>query len=133
MVAIPHGKGQPLFFQRAGRFLDLRVLRAVHAPAADVPAALHQIEIVQQFKRIAPRVQRLDERAARIVRQEHGVRRFQRRVFPDLYARRDALQDRALRGADARRAAGPVIVGRQVDFRHQPQAFAVEVSRSTST
>ena len=88
VVAIAHGKRQTLFFQRAGRFLDLRVLRApsTRQPRMCPPPCIRS-KIVQQFKRIAPRVQRLDERAARIVRQEHGVRRFQGRVFPDLYAR----------------------------------------------
>ena len=127
MVAITHRVEQAAAGAAQGvqRRSDLLLFAlAVHAPAAQAPAALHQLKVVQRRQAAPALIERLDHRAAGVVHQQHDMRRLQRRACADAHARRDALQNRALRRAHERGAAALEVVHLQVDADHQAQPAA---------
>ena len=69
-------------------------------------------------------VKRLDQRARLVVRQQHDVRAFEQRAAPHLHPRRNAREDRALRGAYAGGRTRRIIVLFQIHRQHQPFAAA---------
>ena len=95
----------------------LHVGLAVDEPAGDVTAVEHEIGVVDRFERVGLLGERLDDGALRIVDQNEDVRQLQRRALADSETRRNALDDRALGGADQRRCALVIIIAFEIE-RH---------------
>ena len=134
MVAVPHrqrhgrlsGGGRPAggkgvrIAQRGQRGVDLSDERRVlHGPARQMPAAQHQLALIQLGQLLLAGGHRLDEGAAFIVGQHQHMGRFQHRAAADFQPGRDALRHGGLAGADVRFGTGGVIVGLQIHSAHQ--------------
>ena len=102
--------------QRRQRGINLGNERGVlDGPAAQMPAAQHQLTVVERRQLVLHQSDGLDQRAVGVVGQHHDVGRFQRRPAADLEARRDALHDGALARADSGLGALRVVVGIKID------------------
>ena len=111
--------------QRLQTGLDRVGLRALgDEPAGDMAAVLHQVGIVQLFKRIRFLKQRLDDAAVRVVDQDHDVRQLHARALAHLEARRDALDHGFFGRADERGRAGGVFIRFEIDREDNAAARA---------
>ena len=94
----------------------------LHSPSAQMPAAEHQLTVIQQGQYVLVVADRLDQRLFLVVGQHHHMGRFQNCATADFQARRDALDHSLFTGADGGLAAGVVVVGFKVDGTHQTLA-----------
>ena len=103
----PGGVGVQTLAQPAGH-------DPLHEPAGDMPAALHQLEIIELREGGLLAREQADEQILRIVAQQQHVRQLQRRAGADLHPGRDAPGHGLLRGAHGRVCVDAVVVGLQV-------------------
>ena len=109
--------------QRRQRGINLGNERGVlDGPAAQMPAAQHQLTVVERRQLVLHQSDGLDQRAVGVVGQHHDVGRFQRRTAAHFQPWRDALHDGALAGADGGLAALGVVVGVEVHRAHKALA-----------
>ena len=124
VVSIPHRQEKaaalPLHLRNARR--RLLGQRAFHRIAADVPAAEHQLRLVQGWQIFLR--QRLNQRHAGVIEQHHHMRALQRRSAANAHPRRNARENRSLRRAHRRMGAGRKVVLIQVEPAHKPQPLA---------
>ena len=93
-------------------------------PALDMPAVLHQIGMVDLLKCSRFVKQRFDNRAIRIVNQNHNVRQLERGALPNLETRRDPFDDGLLRRPDEGLRAGLIFISFHIKREHQAAAVA---------
>ena len=93
-------------------------------PPGDVPAALHQLKIVQRGLFCACGEQRLEQGVRRVVHKQHDMRQLKRSLRPDRQPRRHTLGDSGLGRPDGRVAAGGLVVGFQVERQQHTAARA---------
>jgi len=85
-------------------------------------AALHEIEVVELFKAVLLRADRLDEHFFVVVAEHQNVRQLDGRVAAHTLTRRNALRHRALGRTDGRSRARCIVVGVEID--HADEALA---------
>ena len=123
MIAVADGEKDRIVRPQRGEIVH----RGAHAafvvdrPAAQMAAAQHQFEIIERLQLAAARVKRLDERALRIVGQQHQVRKLECRAVSHAHARGQTRLDRSFRRADERPRAGRIIVSGEINEHHQSQ------------
>ena len=66
----------------------------------------------------------------KVVRQHQDVRQLDGRFAADAHARRNALNDRALRGADGRNGAGGIVISIQIDHTDKAAADGAVFQRA---
>ena len=125
VVAVPGGKEQGRAARRAaGGCLRIGVQPAEKRlglcagrgkAAGDVPAALHQLKIIERRQVFARCKQRLKQGVRGVVRKQHDVRQLKRRRGADGQPRGHALGHGRLGRADGRGAAGRFVVGLEVE------------------
>ena len=85
-------------------------------------AVLHQIRVIDLLQGIGLFEHRLDDGAVRVVDEQHDVRNFDRSVFADSKARRNALDNGFLGRANERTGAGCVFIAFQINGSNQTAA-----------
>jgi len=89
--------------------------RILDLPAPDPARAQHEFEVVERGQSIPRGIDRLDQAAPKIVDEKHDVGQLESRAAANTHARGQALDDRALAGADEGGGVGAVAVGLEVD------------------
>ena len=95
---------------------------AVHEVPGDVPASLHEVEVVHLLQARAE--QGLDDGPAGVVDEDHDVRGLDGRVLADLYPGREAFDDGPLGCPDEAFGAFMEIVPLEVEGHHEALARA---------
>ena len=133
MVAVAHGKDHGHALQalvllahvggiiRQNGVEGIHVL-AVHQPAGDVAAALHQVEVIQLLHAVLFGADGLDEHLFMVIAQHQDMGQLDGGVPADPLAGGDALGNGALGGTDGGGGAHGVIIGVQV--HHADEALA---------
>ena len=134
MVPVAHGDGQRrpagrvrvfcverrLCAQRRYGVFHSRNVRSVrYRPACNVPAAQHQLRVVQFFQRRLFFRERLHHAAGSVIQQHHDMRRFQRRAPAHGKARRNTLHNGIFAGTHQRCGAFFIAVSLQVHSAHK--------------
>ena len=124
MVPVPHRQQHRMLpkpgLQLRQRPVHLRqLLLRLHGVARQVPAAEHQLEVVQLPQGLLLRPQGLQNRPVRVVQQDHDVAQLQRRSPADLQPGRKALRDRLLRGPDQGQGSRRIVILLQIHRAYQ--------------
>ena len=119
VVLLLHGLVGGQALQRVGHGVDLLVGQL---EAADVTAVLHQVEVIDLLHTAGSGGQRLDDGLFGVVDEQHDVGQLDGGVAAHLGPGRDAVQHRALGGADQRARAGGKVISVQV--HHADKAVA---------
>ena len=88
--------------RRYGVFHSRNVRSVRYRPACNVPAAQHQLRVVQFFQRRLFFRERLHHAAGSVIQQHHDMRRFQRRAPAHGKARRNTLHNGIFAGTHQR-------------------------------
>ena len=105
--------------RRYGVFHNRNVRSVRYRPACNVPAAQHQLRVVQFFQRRLFFRERLHHAAGSVIQQHHDMRRFQRRAPAHGKARRNTLHNGIFAGTHQRCGAFFIAVSLQVHSAHK--------------
>ena len=87
-----------------------------------MPAALHQLKVIERFEVGFGSRQRCNDRVIRVVNQHQDVRQLQRRGFTNLDARGQAVNNRALGGTNQAGGSRLVVVTLQIQTHDHAMA-----------
>ena len=91
-------------------------------PPGDVPAALHELEIIERRRLCARGKQRLEHGVRRVVEEQQDVRQLERRLRPDGKPGGHALGHGGLGRADRGARAGRFVISLEVKCEQHPAA-----------
>ena len=90
-------------------------LRALHGEAGQMPAAQHEIEVIDGFHVAGHPDERFDDGVVGVVDEHEDVRQFKRGAFTDAHARRQPVEDGPFGGADEGLGTFVVIIVFQIE------------------
>ena len=97
------------------------------APAGHPATLLHEREVIERFHLVLLGGEGLDDSAAGIIAQQHGMGQLDGGVLPHGHPGRDAGEDYSFRGPDRSAGAGLVIILLQIYHAHQASAHPAVV------
>ena len=124
-VLFPHVGG----VVRQARFKVVHGL-ALHQPAGDVTAALHEVKVIELGKGLLPGGNGLEEHLIVVVAEHQDMGQLDGRVLAHPHPGRNALHHGLLRGADGGGGAGRIIIGIQIHHTNKTLADGAALQRA---